>query len=152
MMQAGTAAYLAYLFTSSLMSRWLLHYSPPAVLVRLCSISIMLSYGCTQIFRLTRALEPDIFSLSRSLPVWIVISITLMLTYFWTQQDISVEEDRDDRRRRLILRIKCLYTIAASSLLSVLILVFLAHFRDQEWQLSRVVHFIKAKPMISHEL
>ncbi|KAH0833735.1 hypothetical protein FOPE_03273 [Fonsecaea pedrosoi] len=122
---AGAAAYLAHMFASSLMSRWLLHYSPLAVLVRLCSLSILLSFGCLQIFRATRATEPDLLQLSRSLLAWIAISIGLMLAYFCTQQDIfsADHDDRDDRRRRQILRLKCLYVISACSLFSLLVLV-----------------------------
>ncbi|OAL22679.1 hypothetical protein AYO20_11167 [Fonsecaea nubica] len=122
---AGAAAYLAHMFASSLMSRWLLHYSPLAVLVRLCSLSILLSFGCLQIFRATQATEPDLLQLSRSLLAWIAISIGLMLAYFCTQQDIfsADHDDRDDRRRRQILRLKCLYVISACSLFSLLVLV-----------------------------
>lgn len=132
-LQASTAAYLAHLFTSSLMSRWLLHYSPFAVTLRLLSISILLSYACMQSFRLAGAFQPNLVALSRSLPIWIIFSIVLLLLYFCTQQDISVEKDRDDRRRRLVLRIKCLYAIAGSSLLSLLVLVCLMQVNVVEW-------------------
>lgn len=131
--QAGTSAYLAHLFASSLMSRWLLHYSPFAVLLRLCSLSILLSYGCREIFRLSGTTRVDLKSLSQSLPIWVVIAIGLLLTYFFTQQDISVEQDRDDRRRRLVLRLKCLYAIAFSSLFSLLVIVCLVHFSMASW-------------------
>ncbi|OQV10026.1 hypothetical protein CLAIMM_14081 [Cladophialophora immunda] len=131
---AGAAAYLAHMFASSLMARWLLHYSPLAVLVRLCSLSILLSFGCLQVFRATRATEPDLLRLSRSLLAWIAISVGLMLAYFCTQHDIfsadhddDRDDDRDDRRRQ-ILRLKCLYVISACSLLSLLVLVGIVHF------------------------
>ncbi|KIW93114.1 uncharacterized protein Z519_05719 [Cladophialophora bantiana CBS 173.52] len=129
---AGAAAYLAHMFASSLMARWLLHYSPLAVLVRLCSLSILLSFGCLQVFRATRATEPDLLRLSRSLLAWIAISIALMLAYFSTQHDIfsADHDDRDDRRRRQILRLKCLYVISACSLFSLLVLVGILHFDD----------------------
>ncbi|KAI1612693.1 hypothetical protein EDD37DRAFT_317404 [Exophiala viscosa] len=110
------------------MSRWLLHYSPFAVLVRLCSLSILLSFVCMQIFRISAALEPDIFKLSRSLLAWIISSIILMLVYFCTQQDIAVEGDRDDRQRRQILRLKCLYVISACSLFSLLVFICVVQF------------------------
>ena len=121
------------------MSRWLLHYSPVAVTLRLLSMSILLSYAGIQSFRLLGALEPNLSSLSRSLPIWIIISIVLLLLYFCTQQDISIEKDRDDRRRRLVLRIKCLYAMAGSSLLSLLALVCLLQYNmvaqtDESWQ------------------
>ncbi len=108
------------------MARWLLHYSPLAVLVRLCSISILLSFGCMQIFRLSSATDADVDLLSRSLLAWIFISIVLMLAYFCTQQDLALEiTDRDDRRRRQMLRLKCLYVISACSLFSLFVLVCL---------------------------
>jgi hypothetical protein len=116
------------------MSRWLLHYSPLAVLVRLCSLSILLSFGCMQIFRFLAATEPDLLKLSRSLLAWIAISIALMLAYFSTQQDISVEQDKDDQRRRQLLRLKCLYVISTCSLLSLFVLVCLVHLDAVNWQ------------------
>jgi hypothetical protein len=115
------------------MSRWLLHYSPFAVTLRLCSMAIMLSYASMQSFRLLGAAEPNLSALSRSLPIWIIISVVLLLLYFLTQQDISVEKDRDDRRRRLVLRIKCLYAIAGSSLFSLLALVALLQINSVDW-------------------
>lgn len=125
--KAAEAAYLSHLFASSLMSRWLMHYSPAAVLVRLCSLSIFLSFGCTNTFRFTGALSPRIGNLSRCLPIWILTCIGLLISYFTTQQDISIEKDRDDRKRRLVLRMKCLYTMAASSLLSLLVIIVIIH-------------------------
>lgn len=115
------------------MSRWLLHYSPFAVTLRLCSMSILLSYATMQSFRIFGAVDANLSALSRSLPIWIIISIVLLLLYFTTQQDISIGKDRDDRRRRLILRIKCLYTIAGSSLLSLLALVGLLQVNSIDW-------------------
>lgn len=102
-------------------------------------MAILLSYATMQSFRVVGAVDANLFALSRSLPIWIIISIVLLLLYFSTQQDISVEKDRDDRRRRLILRIKCLYTIAGSSLLSLLALVVLLQvncidWADETWQ------------------
>lgn len=127
------------------MARWLLHYSPFAVLVRLCSLSILLSFGCMEVFRFSAATEPDLFKLSRSLLAWITLSIALMLAYFCTQQDISLEMDRDDRRRRQILRLKCLYVISACSLFSLVVLVFLLHVDAVAWNevgLEQLVHSI----------
>ena len=115
------------------MSGWLLHYSPFAVILRLCSMSILLSYACLSSFRLLGASEPNLPSLSRSLPIWIVISIVLLLLWFCTQQDISVEGDKNDRKRRLVLRMKCLYTMAGSSLFSLLMVVCLIHFSTIDW-------------------
>lgn len=119
------------------MSRWLLQYSPAAVLVRLCSLSIFMSYACLQLFKATGALEPKLENLSRCLPIWVVICICLLISYFTTQQDISIEEDRDDRKRRLILRIKCLYATAGVSLLSLLVVLIVIHVDSRSLQSTR---------------
>lgn len=63
-----------------------------------------------------------------------------MLAYFCTQQDISVEHDRDDRRRRQLLRLKCLYVISACSLLSLFILVCLVQSDAASWSFDSVTH------------
>lgn len=51
---------------------------------------------------------------------------------------MSIEQDRDHRRRRLVLRLKCLYTIAGSSLLSLLALIIVIHIGPRQayeiWQ------------------
>lgn len=86
-----------------------------------------MSYGFLQLFKITGALEPNLKNLSRCLPIWVVICIFLLFSYFITQQDISIDEDRDDRKRRLILRIKCLYAIAGVSLLSILVILVVIH-------------------------
>lgn len=113
------------------MSRWLKNYSPAAVLVRLLSLSIFLTYSSTWVFRNSEALQPKVQNLSRGLPIWISICVLLLGVYFSSQQDVSIEKDRDDRRRRLILRLKCLYTIAACSLFSLLLLVCIIHVGDR---------------------
>jgi len=113
------------------MSRWLSTYSPFAVLIRLTALSIFLSYGCTQVFRISGALVPKLENLSRCLPIWIMTCILLLVSYFVTQQDKSIERDRDDRRRRLVLRLKCLYTTAACSLLSLLVLIAVVQVGDR---------------------
>ncbi|RMZ77568.1 hypothetical protein DV737_g4254, partial [Chaetothyriales sp. CBS 132003] len=139
---AGTSAYLAHLFASSLMSRWLLHYSPLAVLLRLCSLSILLSYVCRELLRSLGATQPDLVALSRSLPIWIVIAIALLIIYFSTQHDISLEHDKDDRRRRLVLRMKCLYAMAISSLSSLLIVIALIHSSTASWEANELPSWI----------
>ena len=133
-LQAGTAAYIAHLLASSLMSRWLQHYSPVAVILRLCSMSILLSYATMMCFHLTGATHTGMDALSRSLPIWIIISITLLVVYFSTQQDISVEHDHDDKERRLVLRLKCLYAMAVSSLGSLLVIILLVQYSTMDWE------------------
>ena len=44
-----------------------------------------------------------------------------------------MEGDKDDRKRRLVLRMKCLYTMAGSSLFSLLVVVCLIHFSTIDW-------------------
>ena len=112
------------------MSRWLLHYSPFAVLLRLLSLSILLSFLCLQIFRISAATEPALHLLSRSLLCWICVSVVLMIVYFATQHDIDISGGqrgpdgyRDDRRRRTVLRLKCLYVVSGCSLFSLVVIV-----------------------------
>ena len=141
--QAATASYIAHLFASSLMSRWLLHYSPSAVIVRLCTLSVLLSYACVLSFQFTHAtataprqsgtIHECEIHLDRALSVWIAISIAMMLLYFSTQQDISVEEDRDNKTRRQILRAKCLTAVAWSSLLSLMFVLIVIHLGERDW-------------------
>jgi hypothetical protein len=55
--------------------------------------------------------------------------VVLMVAYFSTQQDISVETDRDDRRRRWVLRMKCLYVVSGCSLFSLVVVVLMLHLQ-----------------------
>lgn len=66
---------------------------------------------------------PALENLSRALLLWVLVSVVLLALYFATQQDISVERGKDDRRRRLVLRTKCLYAMAGSSLFSLTMLL-----------------------------
>ncbi len=124
------------------MSRWLLKYLPLAVLLRLLSLSILLSFLCLQIFRLSHATEPSLYLLSRSLLCWICVSVVLMFVYFATQHDIDIEGrgidgNRDDRRRRTVLRLKCLYVVSACSLFSLVVIVGILHVESVpalEWK------------------
>jgi len=109
------------------MSRWLATYSPPATLIRLTSLSISLSYTAKQVFRLTGALVPTLENLSRCLPIWIMTCLLLLVGYFSMQWDLDVAGNRDDRKRRLVLRMKCLYSVAGCSLLSLLGLIVVIH-------------------------
>lgn len=115
------------------MSRWLATYSPPATLIRLTALSITLSYTATQLFRLTGALvpAPTLANLSRCLPIWIMTCVLLLVGYFCMQWDLDVagnrDRGRDDRRRRLVLRLKCLYSVAGCSLVSLVGLVVVIH-------------------------
>lgn len=140
------------------MSRWLLHYSPLAVLVRLCALSVILSYLLMQVFMYTGTTTVDLDAsmvsnlerLSDGLPVWVCIHVMLLLGYFSTQQDISVEEDKDDRRRRLVLRMKCLSTLAATSTASLMILLGVARLGERDLDLGSSDLVLKTRRTIKH--
>jgi len=109
------------------MSRWLLQYSLAAVLVRLASLSVILSFACNSIFALAGASYYSGGHLDRALPLWVAISVAVLVLYFRTQHDISVDEDKDDRKRRLVLRSKCVNAVALSSTASLCALLFVVH-------------------------
>lgn len=157
------------------MSRWLLHYSPFAVLVRLCSLSILLSYASTRLFYLTdatvissslssmqhlrkdkpesrtrrntaMALATGQAHLDRALPVWICISVAMLILYFSTQQDISIDEDQDDEGRRQSLRVKCLGAVATASFLSLAVILAVLHLGNEdvnEWAIHKAWEYGK---------
>ena len=112
------------------MSRWLLYYSPAAVLVRLASLSVILSFACNNIFTTAGASYYSGRHLDRALPLWIAISIAVLALYFRTQHDISVDEDKDDRKRRLVLRSKCVNAIALTSTASLFALLLVLHLEE----------------------
>lgn len=68
--------------------------------------------------------------LDRALPLWVAISIGILVLYFRTQHDISVDEDKDDRKRRLVLRSKCVNAIALTSTASLCALLLVVHLEE----------------------
>jgi len=88
-----------------------------------------------QTFYWAGATVPTIANMSRALPVWITISIAILLLYFCNQQDISTDEDKDDRGRKQALRAKCLYAMAVCSLLTAVVLIVAVNFSTGEWDL-----------------
>jgi hypothetical protein len=68
--------------------------------------------------------------LDRALPLWILMSIALLVLYFRTQHDISVDEDKDDRKRRLVLRSKCINAVAWTSTASLCALLVVVHLGE----------------------
>ena len=52
------------------------------------------------------------------------------MLYFRTQHDISVDEDKDDRKRRLVLRSKCVNAIALTSTASLCALLGVLHLEE----------------------
>ena len=109
------------------MSRWLLHYSPAAVLIRLTSLSVILSFACNSIFTVAGASHYSGGRLDRALPLWVAMSLAVLVLYFCTQHDISVDDDKDDRKRRMVLRSKSVNAIALASTVSLCGLLLVLH-------------------------
>jgi len=66
----GASGYLSFFFTDCLMSRWLVHYTPQATLIRLVTIAITNVYLTSRALWLTGGhADPRLL-----LPVWIFIS------------------------------------------------------------------------------
>jgi hypothetical protein len=68
--QCGASGYLSFFFTDCLMSRWLLHYTPQATIVRLLTVDAINGYLTSWVLHLTGGFEDQ----RLILPAWIVIS------------------------------------------------------------------------------
>jgi hypothetical protein len=64
------SGYLSFFFTDCLMSRWLLHYTPQATIVRLLTVDAINGYLTSWVLHLTGGFEDQ----RLILPAWIVIS------------------------------------------------------------------------------
>ncbi|KAK4145409.1 uncharacterized protein C8A04DRAFT_10708 [Dichotomopilus funicola] len=83
------SGYLSFFFTDCLMSRWLLHYTPQATIVRLLTVGAMNGYLTSWVLHLTGGFEdPRLI-----LPAWIVISTTLTVLYHLTQRKINIRKE-----------------------------------------------------------
>ncbi|KAK4189180.1 N-glycosylation protein-domain-containing protein [Podospora australis] len=83
------SSYLSFFFTDSLMSRWLLNYTPQATVVRLLTVSAINGW-CTWVFLYLTGGPQDPRLL---LPGWIVITTTLTLIYHLTQRKINIRKE-----------------------------------------------------------
>ncbi|KAI0130094.1 N-glycosylation protein-domain-containing protein [Xylariales sp. AK1849] len=85
----GASAYLAFIFTDCLMSRWLLNYTPQATIVRLFTLCCIFAYVSSQLIHLLGGDQ----SPSLLLPAWIGIATTLTLCYHVTQRKINIRKE-----------------------------------------------------------
>ena len=132
------------------MSRWLLHYSVPAVLVRLCALGFILFSVCHHIlvFASSSAEPPSLNYLPMALPAWTIISVLVLLIYFSTQQDLAVNKDEDDRRRQKALRADCIVAVAVTSSLSLGALLMVIHWEDVCARLPPLEDLLRYKPAV----
>ncbi|KAM5452457.1 hypothetical protein MaudCBS49596_003275 [Microsporum audouinii] len=72
-----------------MMSRWLVNYTPPAVIIRLLTINCLIAYLTTWILYLSGASsDPRLL-----LPAWISITSILTLLYHLTQRKINIKKE-----------------------------------------------------------
>ncbi|EFR02536.1 hypothetical protein MGYG_05532 [Nannizzia gypsea CBS 118893] len=85
----SASAYLSYFFTDCMMSRWLVNYTPPAVIIRLLTINCLIAYLTSWILYLSGASsDPRLL-----LPAWISITSILTLLYHLTQRKINIKKE-----------------------------------------------------------
>ncbi|OKL63094.1 hypothetical protein UA08_02002 [Talaromyces atroroseus] len=83
------SAYLSYFFMDCMMSRWLLNYSPPAVLIRLLATNGLFAYLTSSVLFLSGASsDPRLL-----LPAWISITTTLTFLYHATQNHAMIKRE-----------------------------------------------------------
>ncbi|KAF9888420.1 hypothetical protein FE257_008698 [Aspergillus nanangensis] len=83
------SAYLSYFFADCMMSRWLLNYTPPAVVIRLLTTNGLIAYVTSWVLYLSGASsDPRLL-----LPAWISITTTLTLIYHATQNHAMIKRE-----------------------------------------------------------
>ena len=87
--QCGASAYLAFVFTDCLMSRWLLNYTPHATVVRLVTLVGIFSYVSSWTVHLLGGADDP----SMLLPAWVAIATTLTACYHFTQRKINIRKE-----------------------------------------------------------
>ncbi|KAI1851914.1 hypothetical protein JX266_002767 [Neoarthrinium moseri] len=85
----GAAANLSFIFTDSLMSRWLLNYTPQATMVRLLTLCCIFGTVSSQLIHLLGGDR----SPSLLLPAWIGIATTLTACYHVSQRQINIRKE-----------------------------------------------------------
>ncbi|OBT99223.2 hypothetical protein VE01_02594 [Pseudogymnoascus verrucosus] len=106
----GASAYLSFFFTDCLMSRWLVHYTPQATLVRLLTINSINAYITSWVLYLSGGSEDP----RQLLPAWISIASTLTVAYHTTQRHINIR-----RETRETISIFSLASFASMALLLI---------------------------------
>ncbi|GAB0133113.1 hypothetical protein EsDP_00001529 [Epichloe bromicola] len=81
--------YLAFFFTDCLMSRWLIHYTPQATIVRLLTINAVNAYLTMTVLSLAGGFEDA----RLMLPGWIGMATTLTVSYHITHQKINIRKE-----------------------------------------------------------
>ncbi|KAL2219135.1 N-glycosylation protein-domain-containing protein [Thermoascus aurantiacus ATCC 26904] len=83
------SAYLSYFFADCMMSRWLLNYTPPAVVIRLLTTNGLIAYLTSWVLYLSGASsDPRLL-----LPAWISITTTLTFIYHATQNHATIKRE-----------------------------------------------------------
>ncbi|KAH8661877.1 N-glycosylation protein-domain-containing protein [Xylariales sp. PMI_506] len=85
----GASAYLSFLFTDSLMSRWLLNYTPQATIIRLFTLCCIFGSVSSQLIHVLGGDQ----SPSMLLPAWIAIATTLTACYHVSQRRINIRKE-----------------------------------------------------------
>ncbi|KAG5968231.1 hypothetical protein E4U57_007178 [Claviceps arundinis] len=81
--------YLAFFFTDCLMSRWLIHYTPQATIVRLLTINAVNAYLTMTVLSLAGGFQDP----RLMLPGWISMATTLTVSYHITHQKINIRKE-----------------------------------------------------------
>ncbi|KAG6004693.1 hypothetical protein E4U21_000848 [Claviceps maximensis] len=81
--------YLAFFFTDCLMSRWLIHYTPQATIVRLLTINAVNAYLTMTVLSLAGGFDDA----RLMLPGWIGMATTLTVSYHITHQKINIRKE-----------------------------------------------------------
>ncbi|KAF2834264.1 hypothetical protein M501DRAFT_944581, partial [Patellaria atrata CBS 101060] len=112
------SAYLSFFFADCLMSRWLLHYTPSATLVRLFTINAVYMYLTSWTLHLSgAAVKPQLL-----LPAWISIALTLTVLYHLTQRKSNI-------RRETSAAIRVFWL---ASFISMCLLLIQIHLRTED--------------------
>ncbi|KAE8350274.1 N-glycosylation protein-domain-containing protein [Aspergillus coremiiformis] len=83
------SAYLSYFFADCMMSRWLLNYTPPAVVIRLLTTNGLIAYISSWVLYLSGASsDPRLL-----LPAWVSITTTLTFIYHATQNRATIKRE-----------------------------------------------------------
>ncbi|KAJ5884982.1 hypothetical protein N7495_009492 [Penicillium taxi] len=83
------SAYLSYFFADCMMSRWLLNYTPPAVLIRLLTTNGLIAYITSWVLHLSGASsDPRLL-----LPAWISITTSLTFVYHATHGHATIKRE-----------------------------------------------------------
>ncbi|KAL4805480.1 N-glycosylation protein-domain-containing protein [Aspergillus unguis] len=101
------SAYLSYFFADCMMSRWLLNYTPPAVVIRLLTTNGLIAYITSWVTYLSGASSDP----RHLLPAWISIATTLTFVYHVTQNHATIK--RETAASLLVLLVASFLTMSS---------------------------------------